>query len=59
MNKRTVEGVLAGFKVTNEEWECPSCEVWSNSVSWFCIIPKEGYSVFCCPKCSFKLEEKK
>lgn len=58
MNKRKIEGYI-GYLITNEEWECPSCKEWSNSVSWFCILTEGGRSITCCPKCASVLEENK
>ena len=58
MNKRKIDGTFAGYKLINEEWECHSCKVWTNSVSWFCIVDSQ-YSEYTCPKCSYKLKEMK
>jgi hypothetical protein len=53
---REIKLNLAKFAITNEEWLCPSCEVWSNSVEWaISIIPKTN-TIAQCPKCKYKVE---
>ena len=47
---------LAKFAITNEEWLCPSCKVWSNCVEWvISIVPKTNTTAQC-PKCKYKVE---
>jgi len=49
---RDIELNFGKFVVTNEEWLCPECNVWSNSVEWFRSC-KPNYKQ--CPNCKAKI----
>lgn len=57
MNKREINGKFLDIKITNEEWECPSCKDWSNSIEWrVSIEPASFYDTervvkVTCPRC--------
>jgi hypothetical protein len=42
------------FLITNEDWLCPACAEWSNSVEWFRSV-NPTYKE--CPNCKTKIEE--
>lgn len=51
---REIKLNLGKFLITNEEWLCPECNVWSNSVVWLRSC-KPNYKQ--CPNCKAKAEE--
>jgi Zn finger protein HypA/HybF involved in hydrogenase expression len=52
---RDIKLKLGNFTITNEEWLCPSCNTWSNSVEWFTTITPKETTKALCPKCKHKV----
>lgn len=55
MNKRELKGNIGELEIINEEWGCPLCKIYSNSIEYFQTRNNYVWNLTC-PKCKVTFE---